>query len=95
MPAGSAMGGSFRRAEIFSAISMRRSVVRTVRQPANVVAPLLFPMLLLAVNSGGLKAETRLPGATASIVLDVSHTGMLFSLPVAESVTRFFRSGGF
>ena len=40
----------------------RRSVVRTVRQPANVVAPLVFPMLLLAVNSGGLKAETRLPG---------------------------------
>jgi ABC-2 type transport system permease protein len=40
----------------------RRSVVRTVRQPANVAAPLLFPMLLLAVNSGGLKAETKLPG---------------------------------
>jgi ABC-2 type transport system permease protein len=40
----------------------RRSVVRTLRQPANVVAPLLFPLLLLAVNSGGLKAETRLPG---------------------------------
>jgi ABC-2 type transport system permease protein len=36
--------------------------VRTARQPANVVAPLLFPLLLLAVNSGGLKAETRLPG---------------------------------
>jgi ABC-2 type transport system permease protein len=40
----------------------RRSVVRTVRQPANVVAPLIFPVLLLAVNSGGLKAETHLPG---------------------------------
>ena len=40
----------------------RRSIVRTVRQPANVVAPLVFPMLLLAVNSGGLKAETHLPG---------------------------------
>lgn len=40
----------------------RRSVVRTVRQPANVIAPLLFPLLLLAVNSGGLKAETHLPG---------------------------------
>jgi ABC-2 type transport system permease protein len=40
----------------------RRSVVRTIRQPANVIAPLLFPMLLLAVNSGGLKAETQLPG---------------------------------
>src|SRR5947199_10284610 len=40
----------------------RRSVVRTIRQPANVIAPLVFPMLLLAVNSGGLKAETHLPG---------------------------------
>src|SRR5205807_10207787 len=40
----------------------RRSVVRTIRQPANVVFPLVFPMLLLAVNSGGLQAETRLPG---------------------------------
>jgi ABC-2 type transport system permease protein len=40
----------------------RRSVVRTARQPANVVSPLLFPMLLLAVNSGGLQAETKLPG---------------------------------
>jgi ABC-2 type transport system permease protein len=44
----------------------RRSVVRTARQPANVVAPLLFPMLLLAVNSGGLKAETQLPGFPTS-----------------------------
>jgi len=43
-----------------------RSVVRTVRQPANVFAPLLFPLLLLAVNSGGLKAETRLPGFPTS-----------------------------
>src|SRR4029450_7779220 len=40
----------------------RRSVVRTVRQPANVISPLVFPLLLLAVNSGGLTAETRLSG---------------------------------
>ncbi len=40
----------------------RRSVVRTIRQPANVIAPLIFPLMLLAVNSGGLKAQTRLPG---------------------------------
>jgi ABC-2 type transport system permease protein len=47
----------------------RRSVVRTLRQPANVIAPLAFPLLLLAVNSGGLKAETGLPGfPTGSIV---------------------------
>jgi ABC-2 type transport system permease protein len=40
----------------------RRSVVRTIRQPANIIAPLIFPMMLLAVNSGGLKSETLLPG---------------------------------
>ncbi len=44
----------------------RRSVVRTVRQPANVISPLVFPLLLLAVNSGGLKAETHLPGFPTS-----------------------------
>jgi ABC-2 type transport system permease protein len=47
----------------------RRAVVRTARQPANVVFPLIFPMLLLAVNSGGLKAETRLPGFPTSSFL--------------------------
>jgi ABC-2 type transport system permease protein len=40
----------------------RRSVIRTVRQPAAVFFPLVFPVLLLAVNSGGLQAETELPG---------------------------------
>src|SRR6266498_5771521 len=39
-----------------------RAVVRTARQPANVVFPLVFPMLLFAVNAGGLKAATQLPG---------------------------------
>src|SRR5216110_1362019 len=45
-----------------AAILGRRAVVRTARQPANVVFPLIFPMMLLAVNAGGLKAETNLPG---------------------------------
>jgi ABC-2 type transport system permease protein len=40
----------------------RRSVVRTSRQPAAVIFPLVFPLLLLAVNAGGLDAATRLPG---------------------------------
>ena len=53
----------------------RRSVVRTLRQPANVVAPLVFPMLLLAVNSGGLAAETRLPGFP-------THSFVAFALAV-------------
>jgi ABC-2 type transport system permease protein len=40
----------------------RRSVVRTLRQPANVIFPLVFPLLLLAVNAGGLDSATSLPG---------------------------------
>jgi ABC-2 type transport system permease protein len=40
----------------------RRSVLRTLRQPANVVFPFVFPLALLAVNSGGLHAATRIPG---------------------------------
>jgi ABC-2 type transport system permease protein len=47
----------------------RRSVVRTMRQPANVIGPVIFPLFLLAVNSGGLRAETHLPGfPTSSMV---------------------------
>jgi ABC-2 type transport system permease protein len=41
---------------------VRRSVVRTLRQPANIVFSFAFPLLLLAVNAGGLSATTRLPG---------------------------------
>jgi ABC-2 type transport system permease protein len=40
----------------------RRSVTRTMRQPAQIVPALVFPLFLLAVNSGGLKAATDLPG---------------------------------
>jgi len=44
----------------------RRSVVRTSRQPANIIGPLVFPLMLLAVNSGGLRSETHLPGFPTS-----------------------------
>jgi ABC-2 type transport system permease protein len=40
----------------------RRSVRRTLRQPAQIVPALIFPLFLLAVNSGGLKDATNLPG---------------------------------
>ena len=39
----------------------RRSVLRTLRQPAQIVPALLFPLILLAVNSSGLKSATKLP----------------------------------
>ncbi len=40
----------------------RRSVVRTSRQPASFLPPLLFPTLLVAVNAAGLRSSTVLPG---------------------------------
>jgi ABC-2 type transport system permease protein len=40
----------------------RRSVVRTSRQPASIIPPLVFPIFLMLVNAGGLKSSTDLPG---------------------------------
>jgi ABC-2 type transport system permease protein len=39
-----------------------RSVARTVRQPASAIPPLLFPVMLMAVNAAGLDSSTRLEG---------------------------------
>ena len=39
-----------------------RSVVRLVRQPAAVVPSVIFPLFLLAVNTGGLNTATQIPG---------------------------------
>jgi ABC-2 type transport system permease protein len=40
----------------------RRSVVRTLRQPASVIPPLIFPVALMVVYSAGLQSSTELPG---------------------------------
>ncbi len=40
----------------------RRSIVRTLRQPAMVVPAIIFPLLLLSINSSGLDSATMIPG---------------------------------
>jgi ABC-2 type transport system permease protein len=40
----------------------RRSVFRTLRQPAQVVPSLIFPLILIAINSAGLQSVTEIPG---------------------------------
>ena len=40
----------------------RRSVVRTLRQPASVIPPLVFPVVLMVVYAAGLESSTELPG---------------------------------
>ena len=51
---------------------------------------------LPAPNDGTVSVdETRLAGAKAHIVLDVSHTGMLLSQAVADAAGRFLANGAF
>lgn len=62
----------------------RRSVLRTLRQPAFVIPSLVFPLLLLAINSGGLGSATNLPGFPADSYLEFALAipfvqGALFS----------------
>lgn len=47
-----------------------RSVKRTLRQPGVLVPPLVFPLMLMAVNSSGLRAATQLPGFPTDSFLD-------------------------
>jgi ABC-2 type transport system permease protein len=47
----------------------RRSMMRTLRQPAMIIPAIGFPLMLLAVNSGGLNAATRIPGFPTSSYL--------------------------
>ena len=48
----------------------RRSVVRTLRQPLNVVPSFVFPLILLAVNVGGLESAARIPDFPTDSYLD-------------------------
>jgi len=47
-----------------------RSVLHAVRAPAQLVFPIVFPLVLLAVNTSGLDAATQLPGFPTASYLD-------------------------
>ena len=53
----------------------RRSVMRTLRQPSQVVPSTVFPLFLLAVNSGGLAKATSIPGFP-------THSYLTFALAI-------------
>jgi ABC-2 type transport system permease protein len=63
----------------------RRSVVRTARQPGVWIPPLLFPLMLMAVNSNGLRAATHLPGFP-------THSFLAFFLPFSFLQGALFAS---
>ncbi len=63
----------------------RRSVVRTFRQPGVWIPPLTFPLLLMAINSNGLRAATHLPGFP-------THSFLAFFMPFAFIQGALFAS---
>jgi len=48
----------------------RRSILQTLRQPAMVIPPVVFPLLLVSINAAGLSAATRIPGFPADSYWD-------------------------
>lgn len=65
----------------------RRSVVRTLRQPAVVVSSLLFPLLFWGINANGLDAASRIPGFPADSYLDFSFAFPLIQAALFGAVT--------
>lgn len=47
-----------------------RAITHIVRAPAQVIFPIVFPLVLLAVNTSGLDAATNLPGFPTTSYLD-------------------------
>jgi ABC-2 type transport system permease protein len=47
-----------------------RSVLHSLRAPAQFVFPIAFPLILLAVNTSGLDAATKIPGFPSASYLD-------------------------
>jgi ABC-2 type transport system permease protein len=77
----------------------RRSVLQTLRQPAMVIPPIAFPLILMAVNVGGLQAATRLPGFPTDYYLNFAIAfpfiqGSLFaSINAGSSLARDVETG--
>jgi ABC-2 type transport system permease protein len=77
----------------------RRSVLQTLRQPAMVIPPIVFPLILMAVNVGGLQAATHLPGFPTDDYLNFAIAfpfiqGSLFaSINAGSSLARDVETG--
>jgi ABC-2 type transport system permease protein len=77
----------------------RRSVLQTLRQPAMVIPPILFPLIMMGINVGGLNAATKLPGFPADSYLDFAIAfpfiqGSLFaSINAGSALARDVETG--
>jgi ABC-2 type transport system permease protein len=67
----------------------RRSVIRTLRQPAQFVPAGVFPLFLLAVNSAGFDAATKIPGFPTN-----SYLTFALAVPFMQSALFGFLNAG-
>ena len=67
----------------------RRSLKRTLRQPAQVVPTITFPLFLLAINAAGLDAATDLPGFPTN-----SYLTFALAVPFIQSGIFAVSNGG-
>ena len=78
----------------------RRSVLQTLRQPAMVIPPILFPLILMGINVGGLDAgdqHPRLPAVDSYLDFAIAFPfiqGSLFaSINAGSAVARDVETG--
>lgn len=69
----------------------RRSVLKAARQPALIIPPIIFPLILMAVNVAGLQAATNIPGFPTDSYLDFAISfaflqGSLFAMINAGTI---------
>jgi ABC-2 type transport system permease protein len=65
----------------------RRSVRRTLRQPALIVPTLVFPLFLVAINSSGLSSAEKIPGFPADSYLDFAIVVTFIQAAMFASIT--------
>jgi ABC-2 type transport system permease protein len=79
----------------------RRSMLKTLRQPFQLFPIVFFPAILLAVNAGGLRAATRLPGfptssyVTFAIAVAFIQGGMFSLVNTGTNLAEDIESGFF
>lgn len=65
----------------------RRSIVRTVRQPAAIISALIFPMMFFSINASGLDAASGIPGFPADSYLDFAFAFPLIQASLFGAIT--------
>jgi ABC-2 type transport system permease protein len=76
-----------------------RSVMRSARQPAQIVPALIFPLFLVAVNTGGLDSTTDIPGfptdsyLTFALAVPFIQGGLFAVLNGGADLARDIESG--